>query len=67
MEFSTISKNNDDAWILQAGYAMQARVRNNINIQGKTFIPSTLPSILIIHKAMYQNPAIKIFNSDLSS
>ena len=36
MEFSTISKNNDNTWILQAGYAMQARVRNNINIQGKT-------------------------------
>ena len=31
-----ISKNNNDAWILQGGYAMQARVRNDINIQGKT-------------------------------
>jgi len=36
MEFLSLSKNNNDAWILQAGYAMQARVRNNINIQGKT-------------------------------
>ena len=67
MEFSTISKNNNDAWILQAGYTMQARVRNKINIQGKTFIPPILPSILIIHKATRQNPTTKIFKSDLSS
>ena len=39
-----ISKNNNDAWILQAGYAMQARVRNNI--------PPILFSIPIIHKAL---------------
>lgn len=60
-------KNNVDAWILQAEYAMQARKRNNINIQGKTFIPPTLSSILIIHKATRQNPTTKIFKSDLSS
>ena len=67
MEFSMISKNNDDAWILQAGYAMQARVRNNINAQGETFIPPILSSILIIHKATCQNPTTKIFKSDLFS
>ena len=67
MEFSTISKTNDGAWILQAGYTIQARVRNNINIQGKTFIPPILSSILIIHKATRQNPTAKIFKSDLSS
>ena len=67
MEFSTISKNNDDAWILQAGYTMQARVRNNINIQGETFILPTLSSILIIHKATHQNSTTKRFKSDLSS
>jgi len=67
MGFSTISKNNNDAWIPQAGYTMQARVRNNINIQGKTFIPPTLSSILIIHKATRQNSTTKRFKSDLSS
>ena len=60
-------KNNVDAWILQAEYTMQARVRNNINIQGKKFKPPILSSILIIHKATRQNSTTKIFKSDLSS
>ena len=62
-----ISKNNNDSWVLQAGYAIQARVRNNINIQGKTFIPSILPSILIIHKATCHNITTEKFKSHLSS
>ena len=60
-------KNNNGDWILQAGYAMQARVRNNINIQEEIFIPPILSSILIIHKATCQNPTTEIFKSDLSS
>ena len=62
-----ISKNSDDAWILQAEYAIQAMKRNNINIQGKTFIPPTLSPILIIHKGTRQNPTTKILKSDLFS
>ena len=66
MGFSTISKNNNDAWILQARYTMQARVRNNINIQGKTFIPPILSSILIIHKTSCQNPTIEMYLRSIS-
>ena len=36
-------KNNVDAWILQAKYAMQARLRNNVNIKGKHQFPLYYP------------------------